>query len=138
MVGWHHQPDGHEFEQTLGDGKGQASLACWSPWGRRESDTTERLNNKRRHSWHSLWEKGAWGCLSTCGFQVHVSRSWARLNENACLPLVAVESVAQLCPTLRDPGDCSPPGSSIHGILRARILEWVAMPFSRGSFQPRD
>ena len=45
---------------------------------------------------------------------------------------------AQLCPTLCDPMDCSPPGSSVHGILQARILEWVAVPFSRGSFQPRD
>ena len=40
--------------------------------------------------------------------------------------------------TLCDPTDCSPPGSSVHGILQARILEWVAMPFSRGSSQPRD
>ena len=39
----------------------------------------------------------------------------------------------QSCPTLCDPTDHSPPGSSVHGILRARILEWVAMPFSRGS-----
>ena len=46
--------------------------------------------------------------------------------------------VAQLCPTLRDPMDCSPPGSSVHGILQARILQWVAMPSSRGSFRPRD
>ena len=46
--------------------------------------------------------------------------------------------VAQSCPTLCDPMDCSPPGSSIHGILQARILEWVAGPFSRGSSQPRD
>ena len=37
----------------------------------------------------------------------------------------------QLCPTLCDPMDCSPPGSSVHGILQARILEWVAMPSSR-------
>ena len=40
MVGWHHQLNGHEFEQTLGDGEGQGSLVCCSPWGRRESDTT--------------------------------------------------------------------------------------------------
>ena len=39
--------------------------------------------------------------------------------------------VAQLCPTLCDPMDCSPPGSSVHGILQARIMEWVAIPFSR-------
>ena len=44
----------------------------------------------------------------------------------------------QLCPPLCNPMDCSPPGSSVHGILQARILDWVAMPFSRGSSQPRD
>ena len=43
-----------------------------------------------------------------------------------------------MCPILRDPMDYSPPGSSVHGILQARILEWVAMPSSRGSFPPRD
>ena len=46
--------------------------------------------------------------------------------------------VAQPCPTLCDPIDCSPPGSSVHGILQVRILECVAMPSSRGSSQPRD
>ena len=44
----------------------------------------------------------------------------------------------QSCPTLCNPLDCSPPGSSVHAILQARILEWVSMPFSRGSSQPRD
>ena len=44
----------------------------------------------------------------------------------------------QLYPTLCNPMDCSPPGSSVHGILQARILEWVAIPFSRGSSWPRD
>ena len=38
-VGWHHQLNGHELEQTLGDGEGQGSLACYSPWGHKESDT---------------------------------------------------------------------------------------------------
>ena len=46
--------------------------------------------------------------------------------------------VAQSCPTLCDPIDCNPPGSSIHGIFQARVLEWVATAFSRGSSQPRD
>ena len=45
MVGWHHWLDGHEFEQAPGVGDGQGSLACCSPWGHKESDTTERLNN---------------------------------------------------------------------------------------------
>ena len=49
-----------------------------------------------------------------------------------------VVKVAQLCSTLFDPRDCNPPDSSIHGILRARILEWVAMPSSKGFFHPRD
>ena len=38
MVGWHHQLNGHEFEQTLGDSEGQGSLECCSPWGHKESD----------------------------------------------------------------------------------------------------
>ena len=45
---------------------------------------------------------------------------------------------AQSCPTLCDPMACNLPGSSVHGILQARILAWVAIPFSKGSFQPRD
>ena len=44
MVGWYHRLDGHEFEQAMGVGDGQGSLACCSPWGRKESDTTEQLN----------------------------------------------------------------------------------------------
>ena len=46
--------------------------------------------------------------------------------------------VVQSCPTLFDPVDCSPPGSSVHGILEARILEWLSISFSRRSSQPRD
>ena len=46
--------------------------------------------------------------------------------------------VTQSCPTLCNPMDRSPPGSYVHGILQARILEWVAMPISGGSFQPGD
>ena len=44
MVEWHHQRDGHEFEQVFGVGDGQGSLACCSSWGHKELDTTERLN----------------------------------------------------------------------------------------------
>ena len=45
MVGWHYQLNGPKFEKALGDGEGQGSLACYSPWGRKESDATERLKN---------------------------------------------------------------------------------------------
>ena len=51
---------------------------------------------------------------------------------------VHFSSIPQLCPTLWDSMDCSLPGSSVHGILQARTLEWVAIPVSRGSSQPRD
>ena len=47
MVGWHHWLNGHEFEQALGDGEGQGSLACCSSWGRKEPDMTGRLNNNK-------------------------------------------------------------------------------------------
>ena len=45
MAGWHHRLNAHKFEQTLGVGDGQGGLACCSPWGHKESDTTEPLNN---------------------------------------------------------------------------------------------
>ena len=44
MLGWHHQLDGHELEQAPGVGDGQVGLVCCDSWGRKESDTTERLN----------------------------------------------------------------------------------------------
>ena len=44
MVGWHHRLNRHEFEQALEVGNGQGSLACCSPWGRKESDMTEQLS----------------------------------------------------------------------------------------------
>ena len=46
MVGWHHQLNGHEFEQTLGHSEGQGSLVCCSPRDHRELDVTEELNNR--------------------------------------------------------------------------------------------
>ena len=51
-AGWHHQLNGHEFEQALGDGEGQGSLVCCSPWGHKDSDTTERLSNMK-----AAWDK---------------------------------------------------------------------------------
>ena len=65
---------------------------------------------------------------------------WLELDDSTKLPMqsslrVCAKSL-QSCLTLYDPMDCSPPGSSVHGILQARILEWVAIPFSRGSSNP--
>ena len=62
MVGWHHWLNAHEFEQSLGDGGGQGSLECCSPWGQKESDTTEQLNNNNFYRnisaelhWFNFW-----------------------------------------------------------------------------------
>ena len=55
-----------------------------------------------------------------------------------CMKVKSESEVAQSCPTLWDPMGCSPPHSSIHGISQARVLEWIAISFSRGSLQPSD
>ena len=63
---------------------------------------------------------------------------WMKSSPYPSHPLMSACWVAQSCPTLCDPTDCSPPDSSVHGILQARILEWVAISFSRGSSWLRD
>ena len=90
MVRWHHRLDGHQFEQTLGDGEGQGSLG---------------------------------GC--------RVAKNQTRLSSSVVL-------VAQSCPTLCNPVDWSLPGSSVHRILQAKILEWIDIPFSRRSSRLSD
>ena len=66
MVGWHHRLDGHEFKQAPGDGDGQGSLACCSPWGCKELGTTERLNNHELLSNHlsSSIKTSTYFCIS--------------------------------------------------------------------------
>ena len=86
-------------------------------------------------------------CCFSCQshFQTPAWAWWAGMSRAVITLLVASKYasavlclVTQLYPTLYDPMDCSPLGSSVHGILQARILEWVAMPLSRGSSQPRS
>ena len=78
------------------------------------------------------------GNLPDQGSNLHLLR-WQDNYFTTELPEGENESeVAQSCLTLWDPTDCSPPGSSIHGILQARRREWVAIPFSRGSSGSRD
>ena len=67
---------------------------------------------------------------------LHCRQTLYRLSH--CQASVQFSSVPQSCPTLCDPMDCSLPGSSVHGLFQARVLEWVAISFSRGSFQSRD
>ena len=62
---------------------------------------------------------------------------WFPLVSNMCVYVAVLCFITQSCPTLCDPIDCSSPEASVHGILQARTLEWVAIPFSRESSQPR-
>ena len=72
----------------------------------------------------------------------HIARgcftSWATREAQILHWTKSESEVAQSCPTLCDPMDCSLPGFSVHGIFQARVLEWVAISFSRGSSWPRD
>ena len=70
--------------------------------------------------------------------QAGVSEGEAPQQPERQIPRVGMLLVVQSCLAFCAPTDCSPPGSSVHGVLQARILEWVAMPSSRGSSQPRD
>ena len=65
-------------------------------------------------------------------------RSSEGLKITTCMCFSFASSAAQSCLTLCDARDGSPPGSSVHGLSQARMLEWVVLPFSRGSAQPRD
>ena len=78
-------------------------------------------------------------------FPICIYITYSNVNYNLhvvhCIPSTWKESereVAQSCPTLSNPMDCSPPGSSVHGIFQARVLEWGAISFSRESSQSRD
>ena len=81
-------------------------------------------------------ERSSAGLMHSCWTQASCQRPWF-------FPWMAIKhllnvKVTQSCPTLCNSMDCSPPGSSVHGILQARRLEWVVIPFSRASSQPRD
>ena len=67
-----------------------------------------------------------------------MERHFFNIDEKQCLIIIFKVKVSQSCPTLCDPMNCNLPGSSVHWILQARILEWVAVSFSRESSQPRD
>ena len=97
MVRWHHGINRHDFEQALRDGEGQGSLACCSPWSCKESDVTERLNNKKDESWR---------CKEGCSTRV-------------AQPVIEFSSPeAAVCPTSRisDAGRGTHLGGSLMGV----------------------
>ena len=79
----------------------------------------------------------SWGLQYTLSGTLHLTLLRKKYESSRSQIEVKV-LVAQLCLTLYGPMDCSPPGSSVHGILQARTLEWVVVPFPRGSSRPRD
>ena len=104
MVGWHHWFNEHEFEQTPGDSDGQGSLACCSPWSRKESDTTDQRNNNCNQ-----WVLPSVFPMPCCnwGFSEGCTVPWRRV-------MAQFISVAQLCLTLCDSMDHSTPGLPVH------------------------
>ena len=100
-----------------------SSILTWRiPW------TEEPRGLQSLGSQSLTWLK--WLSRHTCR---SIYRCWNELNK-----LNYNGMCAKSCLTLYDPMDCSPPGSSVHGIFQARILKWLAMPSSKGSPQPRD
>ena len=101
-------------------------LGSFKP-GKSEWPSLPRASGRRRDD-YMLCEVGTGpGAAGSC--EVKPEEAWI-----VCMRAKSLQS----CLTLCDPMDCSPPGSSVHGILQARILEWVSLSSSRGSSQPRD
>ena len=115
---------------------------AWKDWRQEEKGMTadEMVGWHHRLDGHELEQalgvgdgQGSLVCCSSRGRKHQTQLSnWIQLINSLCV------LVPQLCLTLCRLMDCSPPGSSAHGVLQARILEWVTIPFSRGSSQPRD
>ena len=119
------QLEGSQFpDPGLNPGRGSESLeSVTSPQGNSPFYFEGKLGSERLCYLPEVTQPGSVGSRGqTCALSRGESKS----------------EVAQSCPTLCDPMDCSPPGSSIHGILQVRILEWVAISFSRGPSRPRD
>ena len=94
MIGWHHQCNGHVFQQALGDGEGQGSLRCCSPWGCKESDTTEQLSNNNE----STGVERDHPCCLNHGHVLCQAGPGDILHPGSCLearPLVLVSSLSE-------------------------------------------
>ena len=108
MVGWHHRFNGHEFEQTPGDGEGQGSLVSYSPCGHKELGMTVRLNNCNK-------PPGQWYCYGNLNSWDFGPMQKSSLTFVICCCCC---SVAKSRPTLCDPVDCSTPGFPVlHHLL---------------------
>ena len=100
-------------------------------WHRREESHKFKHSDRKQESCYQEW-----GMACDCPVGRDFYLGWTGSSNGQWWQLCVL--VAQSCLTLCNPLDCSPPGSPVPGILQARILEWVAIPFSRGSSWPRD
>ena len=87
------------------------------------SKILENSTANKQEIWNKNW---VWNTPQISNFQKVLCFMWVKVL------------VTQSCSTFWNPMDCSPPGSSVHGVLQTRILEWVAIPFSRGSSRHKD
>ena len=103
-------------------------------WGVDCLEYSSQLLLPFRHCYYFLFLNLKRGCI-VGSIQVSSIKamSWHHLRYSVCVHAKSLQS----CPTLCNPMDCSPPGSSVHGILHARVLEWVAMPSSKGILPTR-
>ena len=111
-----------------------STLARRIPWTQEPGGLPSTGSHRVGHDWNELSAVVVWQIHSyysiSCGQDTSPSVSSCVNQMGACMDVQLIQS----CPTLCDPVNCSPPGSSVHGILQARILEQVAMPSSRGIF----
>ena len=91
----------------------------------------DRKNGNQKLTWHTDWRWHGWG-HNDIKWPYVSQKDWPQQSTGKW------NEVAQSCPTLCNPMDCSLTGSSIHGVFQARVLEWVTISFSRGSSRPRD
>ena len=139
----------HSWDWTWNHGNTNRHICKRTSWKSRDVQYIEKRTTTGLFT--LCWRLGCIHCSWTLRFS-HWSEKLPRMlcldhrsvclwNFELCHSLECVRVHAkwlQSCLTLCDPMDCGPPGSSVHGILQARILEWVAMPSSKGSSQPRD
>ena len=111
-----------------GGSHGQRNLAGCSPGSHRE------LDGLSTHTWKAVSGQKFCKPPALCILYLSTKSSFSYIVN----PSAAAATLLQSCPTLCDPIDSSPPGSSVPGILQARTLEWGATSFSRGSSRPRD
>ena len=129
--------NGNPLQYSCWKFHGWRSLVGYSPWDRKELDTTEQLHFiviiMLSRAEYSDWRAQLFSAnlapsvLLSLGLPLLIYAFWLFASLLSCAKSL------QSCPTLYDPVDYNPPGSSLHGILQARILDWVAMPFSRES-----